>query len=102
MSFRTFFLKNFTSEFCDGLIESRVECIPALRGDSLSIGLGMHEDTSGLSWRLGVCEYGDFAAASRASVRSQLQSEFTRVFCLNTVCYRNGMLVVASATAVLN
>ena len=102
MSFRTIFLKNFTSEFCNGFIESRVECIPALRGDSLSISLGMHEDASGLSWCLGVCEDGDFAAASSASVRSKLKSEFTRVFCLNAVCYRSGMLIVASATAVLN
>ena len=62
----------------------------------------MHKDTSGLSRSLGVSEYGHLASAGRAGVRAKLKSEFPRIFCLNTVCDRCGMLVVASPTAVLD
>ena len=47
-------------------------------------------------------ENGYFQSASGAAVTVQLESELSRVFCLDAVCNIDGILKVSSATAVVD
>ena len=89
----------------DGLCESCVKLCPVILGIALTLGLTVDEyAVLSVLGRLRIlveieC---DLKSAGGAVVASELHAELAGVFCFDALCDHRGILVIASATAVVD